>query len=240
VRCGSFAPPMSIPSCRRKWIRRSERNWPKVTTTGFSDSRLFAAELTTKLREICHDGHLTVAVPPCGAARVEGGPRGSVSKQWSERERGGELRVLPLRQILPGNVGFLDLRSFSGVPQAGETTAAAMSFVANADALIIDLATTLAAALINVTGSRVISWKAGAPLRHLWPRERQNRSAFHLRVGARPPVRWHKTAVHSSPAHKTYSCAEGFAFALRGQARVTIVGEVNRRRGAHRQRAAAR
>lgn len=40
---------------------------------------------------------------------------------------------------LPGNVGYLDLRHFSGEPEAQATAIAAMNFLASTDALIVDL-----------------------------------------------------------------------------------------------------
>ena len=40
---------------------------------------------------------------------------------------------------LPGNVGYMDLRGFSGDPAGQATAVAAMNFLANTDALIIDL-----------------------------------------------------------------------------------------------------
>ena len=40
---------------------------------------------------------------------------------------------------LTGNVGYLDLRGFIGAELAGETAIAAMNFLANSDAVIIDL-----------------------------------------------------------------------------------------------------
>ena len=40
---------------------------------------------------------------------------------------------------LPGNVGYLDLRQFAGNPEAQATAVAAMNFLGNADALIVDL-----------------------------------------------------------------------------------------------------
>ena len=40
---------------------------------------------------------------------------------------------------LPGNIGYLDLRAFMPPMFVGETAAAAMTFLANTDAVIVDL-----------------------------------------------------------------------------------------------------
>jgi C-terminal processing protease CtpA/Prc len=42
-------------------------------------------------------------------------------------------------EILKGNVGYLDLRYFSNPDYAGATAVATMNFLANSDAVIIDL-----------------------------------------------------------------------------------------------------
>jgi len=42
-------------------------------------------------------------------------------------------------EILEGNIGYLDLCYFSGVKPSGETAVAAMNFLSNANAVIIDL-----------------------------------------------------------------------------------------------------
>ena len=54
----------------------------------------------------------------------------------AERRSNYGFRTL---EILEGNVGYLDLRGFSGSREAGDTAAAAMNFLANAAAVIIDL-----------------------------------------------------------------------------------------------------
>ena len=190
----------------------------------FSDSRLFAAELTTKLREICHDGHLTVAYRPVGQPELKAAPA-APSVTVSEREREANYGFAGA-QILPGNVGFLDLRSFSGVPQAGETTAAAMSFVANADALIIDLRNDLGGSADQC--DRIASYLVDGRvhLYDIYGRE-NGKTDPHYTSASVPGRRFGGTKpLFILTSHKTYSCAEGFAFALRGQARVTIVGEV--------------
>ena len=42
-------------------------------------------------------------------------------------------------KILPGNIGYIDLREFFPLKYAGETAVAAMNFFANCNALIVDL-----------------------------------------------------------------------------------------------------
>jgi retinol-binding protein 3 len=52
--------------------------------------------------------------------------------------RGGNYG-LPRAEVLPGNVGYLDVRRFQPPDQAGDTIAAAIAYLANCDAVIVDL-----------------------------------------------------------------------------------------------------
>ena len=189
----------------------------------FSESHLFAEELTTKLREVCHDGHLTVAYHASGqpvSKSTAAAPSGAMLEHEREANYG-----FACAQMLPGNVGFLDIRSFSGVPQAGETTAAAMSFVGNADALIIDLRNDLGGSAIQC--DRVASYLVDGRvhLYDIYGRE-TDKTDPHYTSESVPGLRFGGTKpLFILTSHKTYSCAEGFAFALRSLARVTIVGE---------------
>jgi hypothetical protein len=190
----------------------------------FADSRLFAEELTIKLREVCHDGHLTVAYRAPGKPESKA-TTGVPSGPMPEREREANYGFT-CAQILPGNVGFLDITSFSFQPEAGETTAAAMAFVASTDALIIDLRHDLGGYTNQC--DRIASYLVDGRvhLYDIYVRESDNTNA-HYTSASVPGRRFGGTKpLFILTSHKTYSCAEGFAFALRGQARVTIVGEL--------------
>ena len=97
----------------------------------------FAHALTDDLQKLTKDKHLRVM------------PGGMRSMPEHPEEEGGEHQISPEQrrqmarsnfgfqrvEILPGNVGYLDLRGFQDVSVAGDTVHAAMSFLANADAV---------------------------------------------------------------------------------------------------------
>lgn len=92
-----------------------------------------AAALTEDLSPV--DRHFRVSWRDSGASTETAG---SVEDPWEKRSRRRNFGFEQLRR-LPGNIGYLDLRFFDAPDQARETAAAAMSFLARADAIIIDL-----------------------------------------------------------------------------------------------------
>ena len=56
-------------------------------------------------------------------------------RKWSKLQNFGFKRV----EVLPGNVGYLDLRYFDDTALAGDTATAAMGLLANTDAVIVDV-----------------------------------------------------------------------------------------------------
>jgi hypothetical protein len=105
---------------------------------------VFARILTNDLRSVSKDRHIRVVYDPKLVARLKA--QNSLSRE--DREKAYKERIERERQrnfgfqrleLLNGNVGYLDLRSFSGVRHSAETGVAAMNFLSNANAVIIDL-----------------------------------------------------------------------------------------------------
>jgi hypothetical protein len=115
--------------------RAQQRQYDGITST-----RVFAESLTAHMQALTRDLHMRVHYRHIPIA-----PRGSEDEP-DERERArllafDRLRNFGFEQVrrLPGNVGYLDLRMFSGLPEAQATAVAAMNFLGNCDALIVDL-----------------------------------------------------------------------------------------------------
>jgi hypothetical protein len=104
----------------------------------------FANALWTDLHESSNDNHFFIEYNPERARLVSAEKSRSAEEVekanmiMGEKDRltnFGFTRV----EILKGNVGYLDLDFFSNPDYAGETAVAAMNFLANSDAVIIDL-----------------------------------------------------------------------------------------------------
>ena len=135
-------------------------------------------------------------------------------------------------RILPGNIGYLKLNSFSGTKGAFETATAAMQFLSNSDAMIIDLRW-------NPGGeSSMVQFISS----YFLGDEPELLDVFHFREKNRIEQLWSLPYV---PGYKlkhvdlylltsglTFSAAEGMAYDLKALKRAVVVGE-NSMGGAH-------
>ncbi len=105
-----------------------------------SEAEFLALALTLHLQEVNHDEHLWVRWHPEPLPEDDG--QLSLNPEWQE-ERRLEARLdnsgLHKVERLPGNVGYIDIRYFHRPEWGGETAAAAMNFLADTEALIVDL-----------------------------------------------------------------------------------------------------
>jgi hypothetical protein len=104
----------------------------------FKDGRELGQQITRDFQALCQDRHVVVAYTPERILkRKKKDPRVLADEELesSRRENFGfrELR------IMNGNVGYLKISSFEGSPEALAVAAAAMRFLSNCDAIILDL-----------------------------------------------------------------------------------------------------
>jgi hypothetical protein len=104
------------------------------------DLDAFAAMLTEDLRQPTADKHLGVRYhpKPLPADLDRRGPTPEQERMFANflKSRNYDIRKV---ETLPGNIGYIDLRSFPPARLAKPTLAAMMNLVADTDALIVDL-----------------------------------------------------------------------------------------------------
>lgn len=195
--------------------------WQALTNPGE-----FAAALTEHLQTASDDGHLAVTYSATALPEVEITSGDAYSEQEAERYYGRQVNHgFEKFELLPDNIGYLSLRVFAPTAMAGDVATAAMTLLAQSDAMIIDLrrnggghsdmVALLAAYLLDrseplsstyyrpddqLTTSNTPAWVPGR------------------RYGATKPV-----YVLISP--KTFSAAEHFAYDLQALGRAVVVGE---------------
>ncbi|HLT47338.1 MAG TPA: S41 family peptidase [Rubricoccaceae bacterium] len=180
----------------------------------------FAERLTADLQSISHDGHMRVRpVPPAEAA---GDPTTAMAaaRRRMRAENYGFYRV----ERLEGNVGYLDLRGFAPVEEARETAAAAMRFLANVDALIVDLRQNGGGSPAMVQFLCSYLFDTPTHLNSLYWREGDRTEEFWT-LDDLPGPRLADVPVFVLTARRTFSGAEEFAYNLRTRERATLVGE---------------
>jgi retinol-binding protein 3 len=188
-----------------------------------TDGEAFAKRLTALMQSVVPDRHLHVEYSreTLTQAAAPTAHELALRRAQDERANYGVERV----ERLPGNIGYVDLRSFSKTDWAAETLAACMSLVAHSDALIIDLrrngggypaTVTLIESYLFDKRTHVVDvvWREGQRTEQFWTQD----SVPGLRFGGLKPV-WLLTSK------ATFSGAEQFAYDLKNLKRATLVGE---------------
>ena len=206
------------------------------TFDALTDGRDLAATLSRRLRPL--DAHFNVdfdpaapSVPvnlrppaPLGAPGAGGPPRGPNPAEV--RGHFGFRKV----EILPGNIGYIDLRQFSNInfsnpaDPARRAADAALDFVSDTDAVIFDLRDNGGGAPSMVGYLTSAFTPAGAPIYIV----------FHTRSGSRSeaPEVFHPDPRLEVPVFvlisaRTGSAGEALPYTLQGARRATIVGEAS-------------
>jgi retinol-binding protein 3 len=189
------------------------------------------ATLTQQMQAISHDKHLRVfysAEPRSDAERTYG------TDEWIEFEYLSDRLInfgLQKAEVLPGNIGYLDIRKFCLPSFAGDTIVAAMHFLAHTSALIVDLRQCRGGD--GSTVALLTSYFFTAPV-HLndvyWRPDNSTYQSWSLPYV--PGKHYSDKPIFVLTSGFTFSAAEEFAYNLKNLKRATIVGEPTRG-GAH-------
>ncbi len=181
--------------------------------------------LDVDLFAVTHDKHVRLVYPI-----DESGPGGSSTGAVAARhadELNANFRFRSLRR-LPGNVGYMDLDGFSGDAGVGQTIASAMGFLANTDALIIDLRRNGGGDPIAAQTLEAYFFGGQQQITSIFWRDPETgkvREDQQFTAATVPgPLYLHKP-VYLLTSVRTFSCAEQFAYDLHNLKRVTLVGE---------------
>jgi hypothetical protein len=190
----------------------------------YDSRRDLAGVLTRELVET--DRHFFIDWQPPGSGVALVGDHSEESEEhWREYSR---LQNFGFRRvdILPGNIGYLELCYFDSPRPAADTAMAAMNLLANTDAVIVDLRRNGGGEPEMV--QLLASYFLGPEPVHY--------NSFHSRDGETTRQFWTLPHVRGkrileAPLYvltsaRTGSAAEGFSYALQTQKRATIVGEI--------------
>jgi hypothetical protein len=201
--------------------RQADKDYSEVKT-GQELARL----LTEHLQEVSKDKHLRVM---CSTDKLPKPPNDNgPTPEMREKRRQMALKWnAGYRTVerLGGNVGYLALDGFGGAEAAAEPAAAAMNFLANTDALIIDLRRNGGGSPDGVAllcsyffddkpvHLNSLYWRKGNRTEEFWTRREL------------AGKRYTGKDVYVLTSARTFSGAEEFAYNLQTQKRATIVGE---------------
>ena len=184
----------------------------------------FASRLTEDFQSVSHDKHLRVNF---SAGRIPDGPRAPTPDMLAQQRRQMERINCGFVKVeqLPGNIGYLKFNMFASPDMCGATASAAMNFLANTDALIVDMRDNGGGdpSMVRYVSSYLFSTRTH--LNDLWNRKSGETQEFWTldtipgkRFGGEKPV-YVLTSSH------TFSGAEEFSYNLKMLKRATIIGE---------------
>jgi len=207
------------------FIKKQQKNGHYKKITGTQE---FADVLTKDLFSVSHDKHIRVRFDPIGIAQQKHAvtPEDKENLQQRrtakmQRENFGFKEI----KILEGNIGYLDLREFVSASDGSETAVAAMNFLSNSDAIIIDLRQNGGGdpTMIQLISSYLFADKPVHLNNFYWRPTDLNTQSWTLPYvpGKRSP----DTPVYVLTSSSTFSAAEEFSYNLKNLKRATLVGE---------------
>ena len=191
---------------------------------GAADDAALAALVNRDLFAVTHDKHLNLqAWLDIPAQRERSQEQADASRAETVRRANGGVRAV---QILPGNVGYLDLSTFFRPEEARDAIASAMHLLAHTDALIIDMRNNsggspatvalLMSYLIEPPGLLLFDLVHRAPL-----------PSDHYATESVPTADRNLTRpVFVLTAATSFSAAEGLPFLLQERHRAEVIGEL--------------
>ncbi|MGB7250409.1 MAG: S41 family peptidase [Phormidesmis sp.] len=202
----------------------------RIAAGGYQDVKSgsqLAETLTAQLQTLSGDQHLKVYFSPMVLPHLA--PQTDIPPAEIEHQRRlSELRNFDINRVerLQGNVGYLELFSFEPPEFAGAVMTAAMQFVANTSALIIDLRRNRggSASMVALLTSYLLPAYPAVHLTDLyWPNEERIQQSWTMPHVSAP--RYLNKPVYVLTGLETFSAAEEFAYNLKHLKRAVVVGE---------------
>lgn len=217
-----------FPEVAKKMVENMQSKFKNGDYKSVIDPREFAKQLTADLLSVSNDKHIGVHFNPeeIASEKQTKTPEDSLIRlnnyiNYLKRENFGFKEV----KILNGNIGYLDLRSFSDVEHAGPTAVSTMNFLSNSDAIIIDLRMNGGGSpeMIQLITSYLFDNKPVHLNNFYWRPTDINTQSWTLPYvqGTRSP----KTPIYILTSKNTFSAAEEFAYNLKNLKRATLIGE---------------
>lgn len=202
--------------------RMKRKEYDKITS-----GENLASTLTAHFQEVSRDKHLRVRYSQ------EILPNFSRQQQDSPEERERQRAFASARNFgfekverLDGNIGYFDLRGFMDAEMTSETAATTMNFLANTDALIIDLRRNGGGQPEMVALLSSYLFDKRTHLNDIYSRFDNRTQEYWTRETVAGKRYGESKPVYVLTSNRTFSGAEEFAYNLKNLKRATIIGEV--------------
>ena len=205
-----------------KHLRKQYKNKKYKDLTSLME---FSQKLTEDLQEVSHDRHLRVMfMPDEMLAQFAGDTLTDEEKQRELEEGRGDNFCFKEIKLLDGNIGYVDLRCFSGATDAGATAVAAMNFLAYTDAIIFDLRQNGGGSPSMIQLITSYFFHEPVHLNSFYIRKSDSTQQFWTHAHVQGP-RMTDVDIYVLTSSYTFSGAEEFTYNLKNLERATIIGE---------------
>jgi hypothetical protein len=186
-----------------------------------TDGDTFANMLTEHFQQVSHDKHLRVNFSPVALPDSPGaGPDTAQIRKQMEQMNCGFEKV----ERLASNIGYLKFNMFADPEVCGSTAVAAMNFLGNTDAIIIDLRENGGGDPKMVALISTYLFSKPTHLNDLWERKSDTTEQYWT-LPYVPGKRLDEKPAYVLTSKRTFSGAEEFSYNLKNLKRATIVGE---------------
>jgi retinol-binding protein 3 len=201
--------------------RKARREYDSITT-----GHALATALTDHINLVLKDAHFNVRfslenLPERAQAEKPSAEEIQRAEVFERIINGGFEKV----ERLPGNIGYIEVRSFAFPKRGYEAAAAAMGFVAETDALIIDIRRNGGGDPDAVAALSSYFFPEPVHLNDIYFRPANETRQFWTMPGV-SGKRYLDREIYVLTSKKTGSAAEEFAYNLKQLKRATILGEV--------------
>ena len=185
-----------------------------------------ATMLTADLRHPTRDRHLGVrySMKPVSEREYSRAPAADMERRLEDHVKAENAGIRKV-ETLPGNIGYIDLRNFHAVRYAKAALGAAMTLVADTNALIVDLRNNGGGDPHAVAFLSAYLFEKRTLLNTMYWREGERTDEFWTADEAPGKKFGGSKKVYVLTSKDTFSGAEEFSYNLKQLKRATIVGE---------------
>jgi retinol-binding protein 3 len=217
-----------FPDVAQKMINTISANFKKGNYNSLTNPAEFAERLTHDLISVSNDKHFIIELDP---RWIEESKKAVTAKDSLEllRRDFAEFKKRNFAfeevKILDGNIGYLNLIGFCPTSFAGETAVAAMNFLSNTDAIIIDLRNNGGGSseMVQLLSSYFLNETPQVLVEFYTRKGNETQQDYNLQY--LPGKRMPDKDLYILTSHGTFSAAESFTYIMKNRKRATIIGE---------------